>query len=1281
MQRHDSGGDGASKTFGLGVIGGAGASLALSLCLLSGCANSSKSDSSVHLQKQYLQDLDGSEGLDSQTRLEVLAEREALEPSDPARGIANRILGGQLAELRAGSSAYGRAHRSIEQVLEDMLGNKYKRPIVTGSDPVRSDNADEKPLIPQLAKGYVRARSAMLQGDHAQAIAIYEQLIIAAPDSTDVLIGLGDAYMKSGNRVQAADAYLRAVKLGDSTTRALVYSAMGVSADPEQVINLSGRVWADEQTDDEAGRLLSGIMLGQALIETGSYRAGAEVMIDAVAMLDGPAARDPRYRRELVQLYSKRAEQLATAGDAWLVLDQPNRAMDAYNKAGAIVNNEPTELLRRRVATHLLNGHSALSAMTLLEWIEANPGNDSTDIQDLVASIGEHPLAGSMVVGSLSEYVSDQTVTVSRRRSVLGMLLGLGERGIGDPIALIAQADPEVVSAVACQRMLAGLEDRGSRIEASLQIIRESPSITPTLSNSLIRIDGHPAELLWQLAARPLWTDASRLLSSMISLEIQRPIELGDPIESADGSATWMITRGRTALMAGDAEDAARSIDRAVALESQLNLQDRGVLVDTLIGMGRIDQAVEIARTATQQEPDNASGWLLLGKKLVQASEPLSALDMLSKAIDLDPHDEEIYEQLILIRGSTGPAADVEALRTLTRSLGQRLPDSAITGLIRSHELAGAAGGEASGGEARDGQQAMALLSQAERTLIATHAQHPWREIGTDLLLSVWATQHTGGDPEAIVRGLDWLEGQLAKMPGSVDLEGARARLMVLAGDQAGAEAILAAMYERYPSRAVGRLHEGLIRSDDSRRQEADTLALTRLEGLVSPSDCIERLERASALGKADEFDADLLVPLHESWWYRAGDQLRIVRVLGGLAQTNPSDEINELVLELIDRTRVHASRDQSSGEGAAVDMELALNQIELLALAQSESFTMDSYEALLRRSLADAGGGRDGLMNVAVQSLMRGQSLGLAIELQSRLVVDDDGMLVPQRALDLFGTIGQAGSVEDLKNATDAIDRAGLLIEARDAVVGGMGTINEISRAPADDLIGVRADLMYTAGVLASFYERDSEGRAMYRAILEIDPDHAWANNDLGYKMVEDGDNLVEAERLLLKAHEAEPDASSITDSLAWARYAMGLFDDELDPQGNLVRRGAKGLLADALSSEDGRENATISDHLGDTLWMLEEFEDAINAWLDAEDQIRERLTGLANQTNANQTIITSMREELETIRQKIADGEAVDGSGRVPSVAPNTAGIPVPNRDDAGGSDSIDNTVDPTK
>ena len=77
----------------------------------------------------------------------------------------------------------------------------------------------------------------------------------------------------------------------------------------------------------------------------------------------------------------------------------------------------------------------------------------------------------------------------------------------------------------------------------------------------------------------------------------------------------------------------------------------------------------------------------------------------------------------------------------------------------------------------------------------------------------------------------------------------------------------------------------------------------------------------------------------------------------------------------------------------------------------------------------------------------------------------------------------------------------------------------------------------------------------------------------------------------------------------------------------------------------------------------MVGDFERAVGAWLDAESRLRERLTELSNQENVNAVALESIREELSSIRFKIADGEASRESGRVPAVAPNRAGLVVPN------------------
>jgi hypothetical protein len=97
---------------------------------------------------------------------------------------------------------------------------------------------------------------------------------------------------------------------------------------------------------------------------------------------------------------------------------------------------------------------------------------------------------------------------------------------------------------------------------------------------------------------------------------------------------------------------------------------------------------------------------------------------------------------------------------------------------------------------------------------------------------------------------------------------------------------------------------------------------------------------------------------------------------------------------------------------------------------------------------------------------------------------------------------------------------------------------------------------------------------------------------------------------------------------------------------------------------------NATIHDHLGDTLWMLGRFDEAMGAWLEAEDRLRSRLTDISDQ-QTNARAVDMLRDELSLIRFKIADAE----SGRTPKVAPNAAGIVVPERGD------MMNGLDPTK
>lgn len=117
--------------------------------------------------------------------------------------------------------------------------------------------------------------------------------------------------------------------------------------------------------------------------------------------------------------------------------------------------------------------------------------------------------------------------------------------------------------------------------------------------------------------------------------------------------------------------------------------------------------------------------------------------------------------------------------------------------------------------------------------------------------------------------------------------------------------------------------------------------------------------------------------------------------------------------------------------------------------------------------------------------------------------------------------------------------------------------------------------------------YEREkqwSKAEADFKRVIEIEPENADALNYLGYTWVDRGENLTEAFDMIRKAVEIEPNNGAITDSLGWAHYKLGQYQE------------AKKQLEDAV--ELAPSSATIIDHLGDVYWKLGRFREAGYQW-----------------------------------------------------------------------------------
>lgn len=160
--------------------------------------------------------------------------------------------------------------------------------------------------------------------------------------------------------------------------------------------------------------------------------------------------------------------------------------------------------------------------------------------------------------------------------------------------------------------------------------------------------------------------------------------------------------------------------------------------------------------------------------------------------------------------------------------------------------------------------------------------------------------------------------------------------------------------------------------------------------------------------------------------------------------------------------------------------------------------------------------------------------------------------------------------------------------VAAMDHVIAGL---------PADPAPGAWRYYLTRA---ASLLEIDQWPRAetdLKRAV-EIAPEEATALNYLGYSWAERGVNLEQAFDLIEKAVALQPSSGAIIDSLGWAYYQRGDYQE------------AVGHLEQAASIEPA--DPTITDHLGDVYWRLGRRLEARYQWrrvleLDADEALRQ--------------------------------------------------------------------------
>ncbi|PHR94405.1 MAG: hypothetical protein COA69_02070 [Robiginitomaculum sp.] len=167
-----------------------------------------------------------------------------------------------------------------------------------------------------------------------------------------------------------------------------------------------------------------------------------------------------------------------------------------------------------------------------------------------------------------------------------------------------------------------------------------------------------------------------------------------------------------------------------------------------------------------------------------------------------------------------------------------------------------------------------------------------------------------------------------------------------------------------------------------------------------------------------------------------------------------------------------------------------------------------------------------------------------------------------------------------------DALGRAYLILaDYEQALPYYEALIAEMS----DEELAQNPQPRYLRGICLERLDRWQEAVEEFEYVLEHQPENADALNYLGYTWVDKGVELTKAFDMIRLAVELDPNSGAIVDSLGWAHYKLGQYEDALVQLENAVERSPS--------------SATIVDHLGDVYWKLGRIREAGYQWRRARD------------------------------------------------------------------------------
>lgn len=1136
--------------------------------------------------------------------------------------------------------------------------------------PETGQDAGEKPQSPQpldvearhkAERLYLQGRQEYLDGKYFDASRRFSQALELDPTSTACVRLLARCSERSAGRAAALTNYRRLLELSPNDAEALLKLGQVAMERRQwgQAVSFLATVIGYSQPPapepapafDSSGPsepwavTLAGLWAGQSLFNLGYDAAGAEAVQRSLETaadrlnLNGGGPLPNSFRTELSELSRARGMTAQHVGDAWMRRGRTDRAWEWYLQARALPDTDGGQILARMVYAQTRLGHPYTTMLTILDAL-TQPALLEPAVR-LVEYVSH--IEGSALLGeAIAELLAEQPGSLALSLAAASLLpINQGDRLLEDFIT----TQPATSVLATMTPIYEWMLRRGERERALNFVIHQAANFTNNWNRSIARdFAARIADPRWiaDCAVMKPTADVPAVTVNLMAMILMAGGQHSDAhalleqyrINAPDQWTTDLTLAVVESLLGQSLTGDAMAVYATLETEDLADDVHRFHTAIELLGhMNRVTQRTQLAQLAAERcrqraEARGVSPWdvaeddsdyvsltdalFTIARLEMARGNVQTAAEILTNITKNVPDDEEAFAMLLSLYGPQGELSDPERFRSLTSTIARQLPVSRLFEMLRARN-------DLSRGRTDRGLAALRQL--AEDRMADPQAS----ELYTVELIRV----------EQFDQAVNWLKTQREERPGDRNLLDQFVTVLVAGRRYEEALGPLQSWLDSHPlDESAWKSYETILRKL-GREDDARTAARNRLNNRpASFETSCAKAENAIAEQSYDQ----VFMLLDEAMSYVTADEpSRLERVVQTAARL--SDEAvrrNDSDLAETSYRYVITTVDQWKQWGFTVTSQAHVWRID--AMIRS-GLPYDRVAAGLDEACQDQPDDQVKLTALTIALLQNSNRTDDACQLIDAWL-GTDRPFDPQDASLISLRLMLAANRHEPELAVTLVQRA--------AEVNLLDQIEAVTARAWSD--GSLADSLY---VLSSrFHDAGDPAGSEYvlEQILGIKPNHAGANNDLGYAWADRGERLDQAERMILSAFDSDPDNVAYLDSLGWLRYKQGRLEDQGADDEQL---GAVTLLTRAAGHDEGRDDPVISDHLGDALWRAGRDDDAIVAWKNAMT-VYERQLRLAEEYGGDSA--DRWREVYEDVSQQAAQkiDDALNGQQPRVSVSP---------------------------